>query len=433
MRMRSAWTLGTCEAKKGIVVICSLDTHAEAILFVQDLIRRRGHDPILLDFSMIEAPPFAGDCTCEQVAARGGMPIEKVRESYRRDRDAATNNQIRGGVVTVADLWRQGRIHGVIGIGGSLASLVATSIMHTLPFGFPKLVASPAAADPAFIEKYVGTRDITMHHTVLEVGRLNPLLKCQLTNAVGAMCGLVEMTRGIEFSSDKPLVAVSSFDFGETAVRAALGMLDEAGFTPVVCHAAGRGERAIEELVRDGAFAGIIDFCTGGVIENLFRGNRDPGPARLMAAIGRGIPAVIAPGGLDMLSYGGRADKLAQTSGRVQYDEDAPHVQVRTTIEELLLAADTIAERLNRARGPVTFALPLMGWSALDREDCPLFDPQADGAFARRLEDSLESNVALVKVNSNLDTREFARAAVDEFIRLFSASTTNKQSVANAR
>ena len=130
--------------------------------------------------------------------ARGGLPIEVVREKYRSDRDAATNNQIRGAAAIVDDLVKQGRVHGIIGIGGGTATLVATSIMKRLPFGMPKLMASPMAAHPAYIDKYVGTRDITMHHTVLDIVKMNPLLKAQIVNAVGAICGMVEMTQGTE-------------------------------------------------------------------------------------------------------------------------------------------------------------------------------------------------------------------------------------------
>jgi uncharacterized protein (UPF0261 family) len=132
--------------------------------------------------------------------------------------------------------------------------------------------------------------------------KINPLLKAQIINAVGAICGMVEMTQGPNISFDKPCVAISSFGFGEMAVQTAMGMLEEAGFTPIVCHAQGKGDRAMEEMIRDGAFHGVLDICTGGVIEHLFKGNRDPGPDRLMAAVETGIPMVLAPCGLDILS-----------------------------------------------------------------------------------------------------------------------------------
>lgn len=407
------------DTRKGIVIVCNLDTRGEDIVFVKHLIQGRGHEAILLDFSMEEPPPFPGDIRTEDVALRGGLPIEVVREKYRSDRDAATNNQIAGAAAIVDDLLRQGRVHGIIGIGGGTATLVATSVMKRLPFGLPKLMASPMAAHPAYIDKYVGTRDITMHHTVLDIVKMNPLLKAQIVNAVGAICGMVEMTQGTKFEFDKPCVAVSSFGFGEMAVQSALAMLEAAGFTPIVCHAQGKGDRAMEEMIRDGAFQGVLDLCIGGVLEHLFKGNRDPGPDRLMAAVETGIPMVLAPCGLDILSYGGRADMLEKTKDRVQVVQDALRVQVRSTADELRQAADVIAQRLNRARGPWTFLVPLQGWSSLDKPGRPIHDPAADASFVARLKQRLDEPGRVKEIDLHLYTPEFARAAVDEFVALF--------------
>jgi uncharacterized protein (UPF0261 family) len=407
--------------KKGIVIICNLDTRGEDIVFVKQLIEERGHEAYFLDFSMEEPPPFAGDITCEQVAERGGMTIEAVRECYRSDRDRAMENQIRGASSIVADMLKEGKVQGVFGVGGGTSSLVGPSVMKGLPFGMPKLMASPMAAHPSYVGKYVGTSDITMHHTVLDVVKMNPLLKAQITNAVGAICGMVEMTQGTKIKFDKPCVAISSFGFAEMAVQTALGMLDEAGFTPIVCHAQGKGDKAMEDMIRSGAFHGVLDICTGGIVENLFKGNRDPGPDRLMAAVETGIPMVLAPCGLDILSYGGRPDMLEKTKNRPQYVQDSLRVQVRTTAEELRKAADVIAERLNRAKGKWTFLIPLKGWSSQDLEGRIIYDPQADAAFVARLKEKLIDPARVKEVELHLYTPEFARVAVDEFVQLHAA------------
>ena len=406
-------------SKKGIVIICNLDTRGEEIVFVKHLIAARGHEAILLDFSMEEPPPFPGDIRTEEVARRGGLPIEVVREKYRSDRDTATNNQIEGAAAIVDELHKAGKVHGIIGIGGGTSTLVATSIMKHLPFGMPKLMASPMAAHPAYIDRYVGTHDITMHHTVLDIVKMNPLLKAQIINAVGAICGMVEMTQGTDIKFDKPCIAVSSFGFGEMAVQTALGMLEADGFTPVVCHAQGKGDKAMEEMIRSNVFQGVLDICTGGVIENLFKGNRDPGPDRLMAAVDTGIPMVLAPCGLDILSYGGRPDMLEKTRARPQYVQDASRVQVRTSADELRQAADIIADRLNRAKGPWTFLIPLDGWSSLDKAGQFIYDPIADSAFVLRLKERLVDPGRVKEVALHLYTSEFARVAVDEFVRLY--------------
>jgi uncharacterized protein (UPF0261 family) len=248
---------------------------------------------------------------------------------------------------------------------------------------------------------------------------MNPLLKAQITNAVGAICGMVEMTQGTNIVFDKPCVAISSFGFGEMAVQAALGMLEEAGFTPIVCHAQGKGDKAMEEMIRGGAFHGVLDICTGGIIEHLFKGNRDPGPDRLKAAVETGIPMVLAPCGLDILSYGGRPDMLEKTKDRPQYVQDSLRIQVRTTADELRQAADVIAERLNRAKGAWSFLIPLRGWSSQDKEGRIIYDPAADAAFVARLKEKLADPTHVKEVDLHLYTPEFARVAVDEFVRLY--------------
>ena len=404
---------------KTIVIICNLDTRGEDIVFVKQLIAGRGHQPLLVDFSMEEPPPVAGDIPCEEVARRGGLPIETVREYYRSNREAATSNQIAGAVAVVNELLSQGRVDGVIGIGGATSTLVSTAVMQQLPFGLPKVMATPMAAHPRYTELCVGTRDITMHNTVLDIVKMNPLLRTQIVNAVGAICGMVEMTEGVQLVAGRPLVAVSSFGFAEMAAQTALGLLEDAGFTPVVCHAQGKGDRAMEEMIRDGVFQGVLDLCPGGITEHLFGGNRDAGPDRLMAAVRSGIPMVLAPCGLDFLSYGGNREKLAATRDRPQYVQDSVRVQVRTSRDELLAAADVIAGRLNQAKGPFTFLAPLRGWSSLDKEGRPFFDPDADAAFVARLRDGLTNQDAVKEIDLNLYTPDFAKVAVAEFVSLF--------------
>lgn len=419
LRPNGQGAAGPTVRRKGIAIICNLDTRGEDIVFVKELMRSRGHEPILIDFSMEEPPPLAGDITCEEVALRGGLPIETVREYYRSNREAATNNQIAGVSAIVSDLLAQGRVHGVLGIGGATSTLVSTAVMQRLPFGLPKMMATPMAGHPRYAEAGVGTRDITMHNTVLDIVKMNPLLRAQIVNAVGAICGMVEMTQGIDLPADRPLIVISSFGFAEMAVQAAVGMLEDAGFVPVVCHAQGKGDKAMEEMIADGLFSGVLDLCTGGIIEHLYGGNRDPGPDRLMAAVRRGVPAVLAPCGLDFLSYGGRKDKLQQTADRARYVQDSFRIQVRSSADELRNAADVMAERLNKAKGPFTFLVPLRGWSSINRQGRPIYDPAADASFVARLREKLVRKDSIKEVDLNLYTPEFARVAVDEFIRLY--------------
>lgn len=405
--------------KKGILIICNLDTRGEDIKFIKDMIEEKGHRAILVDFSMEEPPPFPGDFTCEEVAERGGLSIEKVRENYRTDKKVATENQVRGTLSIAQELLKEGKIDGAFGVGGGTATYVATSIMKKLPFGMPKVMASPMAAHPRYIDRYVGTRDLTMHHTVFDIVRMNPLLKAQIVNAVGAICGMVEVTQGPNFSFDKPVVAITSFGPAEMCVQTALGLLEDAGFIPVPCHAQGRGDRAMEDMIKEGLFDGVVDVVTAGIGEHLFEGNKDPGPGRLLSAAETGIPQVLTPAGLDHLSYGNRKDKVELIKSRPHFSMDELRTLVRTTAEEVKQCAQVMAERLNTAKGPFKILIPLKGWSSLDMEGRPLYDPAADAVFLEELKNKLNKKEAIEEVDLHLYTPEFAKKMVDEFINIF--------------
>jgi len=408
--------------KKGILIIVNLDTRGEEFKFVRDLIEKRGHRPILLDFSMEREPPFSGDISCEEVAARGGLNISEVREYYKKERKIATDNQIKGAILIAQDLLQKGEIDGVLGVGGATSSWVSTSVMRKLPFGMPKLMASSVASQPRYVSKCVGTQDITTHHTVVDILGMNPILRCQSINAVGAICGMVEMTQGLNIAVDKPLVAMTSFGLAEMCVQTALGFLKDAGFIPVPYHAQGTGDRAMDEMVRQGIFSGVIDVVTRGIGEEMFDGNCAAGMDRILAASESGIPQVITPSGLDMLSYGGRKDFAQLVKSRPHVVIDDLRIEVRTTPEELKKIARVIAERLNKATAPFKVLIPLKGWSSLDMEGCALYDPHADAVFAEELRKRLNKKEAIEEVNLHLYTPEFARKLVDEFVRVFEES-----------
>jgi uncharacterized protein (UPF0261 family) len=410
-------------AKKTILIIANLDTRGAEFKMVKELIESQGHNALLLDFSMEQEPFFAGDITCEEVAGEGGLSIEAVREFYRTERQKATDNQIRGAQKIVKRLMEEGKVHGVLGVGGGTASLVATSIMRSLPFGMPKLMASSMAAHPKYVGKYVGTKDITMLHTVVDVVEINPILKAQLINAVGAICGMVALSPGWKVEFDQPVVAITSFGFAERAVEPSIHYLRDKGYIPVPCHAQGRGDRAMDELIREGWFSGVIDFVSRGIVEQMLDGNCAAGDDRLLAASETGIPQVVAPSGLDMLSVGGRPELLERYKTRAQAVIDKLRIEVRTSAEELREAARIVADRLNLAKGPCAVLIPLKGWSSLDREGANLYDPEANRAFVETLKKELNTDVPVVEVDLHLNTPEFGKEAVELFHKLYGQKT----------
>jgi len=411
--------------KKTILIVANLDTRGSEFKMVKELIESRGHHALLLDFSMEQEPFFPGDITCEEVAREGGIDdIEEVRQLYRTKRTLATENQITGAKKIVSRLLKEGKVHGVLGVGGGTSTLVSTSIMQSLPFGMPKLMASSMAGHPKYVDKYVGTKDITMLNTVVDVVELNPILEIQLINAVGAICGMVEISPGWEIVFDKPVIAITSFGFAERAVEPAIHFLREKGFIPVPCHAQGRGDRAMDELIREGWFQGVIDIVSRGIGEELLGGNCAAGDDRLLAASESGIPQVVAPSGLDMLSIGGRPELLNNYKDRPQALIDKLRIEARTSPEELEQMAEIISDRLNCSSAPCAVLIPLKGWSSLDKEGLALYDPEADAFFTSVLKKRLNPNIPVKEVDLHLNTPEFGREAVDLFNKIYKKNQT---------
>ncbi|HZK48716.1 MAG TPA: Tm-1-like ATP-binding domain-containing protein [Thermoleophilia bacterium] len=441
-------------AEKTVLLVTNLDTRGAEFAQVRDLVLAQGLDALIMDVSMETAPPFPGDITCEHVAEAGGLTIEAVREAYHAERKVSTDCMIRGGGELARCLYDEGRIHGVLGAGGATATLIATSIMKRLPFGLPKVMASSVGSHPGYVGRYVGTKDIMMLNTVVDVMGTNHLLWQQLRNAAGAVCGAVKVyerppgegaaapragatepavagpavvdptaavvtTTLAAGSAARPIVGITSFGFAERCVERLIEVLRAAGFEPVPFHAQGQGDRAMDELIRDGMLAGVIDVVTRGVVEELLGGNCAAGLDRVLAAAEMGVPQVIAPSGLDMLSVGGQADWRTRFSGRPYAVIDELRVEVRTSAEECRAAARIVAERLNRATAPFRFLVPTLGWSSLDREGAPLWDPAADAAFVAELRSCLDDPTLVVEVAANLYSTTFADACAEAFLEVW--------------
>ena len=405
--------------EKTVLLMANLDTRGPEFLAYKDLVRELGLRPLLLDFSMEQVPAAPGDITCEEVAEAGGLDIATVRSKYPVERKTSTDCMIRGARAIVGRLFAEGRIHGVMGAGGGTSTLVCTSAMRALPFGFPKVMATSIASHPRYVENCVGTRDITMLHTVVDVMGSNALLDQQLRNGVAAVCGMARLYEHGVHHERGPVVAVTSFGFAERCVEPALALLRERGFESVPFHAQGRGDRALDELVREGVVAGVIDVTPRGLAEELLGGNGAGGPDRVLAAAESGVPQVVATSGFDLLAVGGQPGWEERYAGRAFAVIDELRVLVRTSADECRAIARELAARLNVSRGPFLVVLPLQGWSSLDREGRALYDPVADQAFADELAARLDRPERIRTVDANLYSAEFGGACVDAFLEVW--------------
>jgi uncharacterized protein (UPF0261 family) len=415
--------------KKRIVLVSTLDTKGTEAAFLKGLIQERGHRVILLDTNTGGDPSLPPDISGKDVANTLGWDIEEIRKM--KDTEKASSIMIHGAIKKVKTLLEKKELDGIISFGGASNTAIATAIMKSLPFGIPKVRLSSTAAMPAYAGGYFGTKDITMIHSVVDIAGLNPLVEDVLKRAAGAICGMVEMREGphslTKPSQTKNLIALTEFKFSEECCFYIRHLLEEKGFEVIPFHAQGTGDKAMEELIGDGLFQGVMDIVPAGVGEELLGGNRAAGPNRLETAGKMGIPQIITPCGFDMLSCGplergDRGDPLwvsKNIKNRKLFFPDAFRVQARTNAQELREIAREVARKLNQSKGPLAVLIPLKGWSSLDREGMPLYDPEADQAFLQELKTHIKRNIPIVELDLHLNTREFAEEAVNQFIGLY--------------
>jgi len=424
--------------QKKIVLVSTLDTKGSEAALLKKLIQERGHRVVLLDTNTGGEPSVPPDISAIEVAKAGGWDIEEIRKM--NDTEKASSIMIQGAIRKVKTLLDKKELDGILSFGGASNTAIATAIMKSLPFGIPKVMLSSTAAMPAYAGGYFGTKDITMIHSVVDIAGLNPLVEVVLKKAAGAICGMVEMGEGPHFvtgpSQKKKLIALTEFKFSEECCSHIRRLLEERGFEVIPFHAQGTGDRAMEELIADGLFQGVMDVVSAGVGEELLGGNRAAGPNRLESAGEKGIPQLITPCGFDMLSCGplergDRGDPLWVSKGiknRKLFIPDAFRVQARTTSQELREIAREVARKLNQSKGPVAVLIPLKGWSSLDKEGMPLYDPEADQALLDELRIRLNKKISLVELDLHLNTRQFAEEAVNQFIRLYKVHPVRKSS-----
>ena len=405
---------------KTIAIVCTLDTKGKEAKYLKELIEARGHKTILIDTNMGGEPTITPDISAEEVARAGGGDIREIRASKKTGE--VTPIMIKGASVKVKELLEAGQLDGIVSFGGASNTTIGTSVMKALPFGIPKFMVSSTASMPAYAAKYIGTKDITMMHSVVDIAGFNDLTKAVLERAAGGICGMVEASTGaVKPVTEKPIIAVTEFKFAEVCGHHVREYLEEKGYEVIPCHAQGIGDRAMEELIEQGLFDGVIDLVPAGVSEQLIGGNRAAGPIRLEAAGQRGIPQVVAPCGFEMISCGpldrrDRGDPLwtsRQLAERKIFIPDAFRVQVRTSADELREIAQVVAEKLNNSKGPVKFLIPTKGWSALSVEGTDLHEPETDAVFAPALREHLRSDIEVKELDTHLNTPEFARAAVE--------------------
>lgn len=394
---------------KTVLLISTLDTKAQETRYLRDKLASLGVAPLLMDISMRGGAALEADIGPERIAAAGGRSFEEISAS--RDRSQITDVMISGAARLAAELEAEGRLNGVIALGGSTGTLMASEVMRSLPFGIPKLLISSTAALPGLATRYIGTGDIMLFHSVVEISGETNLLKNVMDRAAGALAGMTADTVTAPRSDVAKAIALTMLGPCEQCASSVRSALEKKGFQVIGFSAAGISDRAMEEMIGHGFFQGVIDLAPGGVGEHLFGFMRDAGPDRMETAGRKGIPQVISLCSVNHMTPS-KSRYKPEYHQRPKYDLDKLRTWIRLNPEELEEVAAAFAEKLNRATGPVLLVAPTDGWSSVDYPGNATHRPEEDRVFIDRLRELLKPEIRIVEVPANMEDPPVAAAVV---------------------
>jgi uncharacterized protein (UPF0261 family) len=400
-------------AGKTIVIIGTLDTKADQIQYLKERIAVRGHKTLLMDVSTGDVPSIEADITPAELAALMGKDIGQMRKA--RERAVSTEVMLGGARTKMQQLLDKGQVDGVVALGGASMAIFSSQVMQILPFGMPKVIATPAAM-PAYLPKWFEAMDILVIQVIMEFTGMNNLLTNAIAQVAGVISGATEESRPYKsLALPAHSVAITELGFTPACSHQVTTLLEAQGFNVFPFHAQGISERAMEKLIEQGFFDGVIDIVTAGVIEEMYGGNRAAGPDRLDVFARRRIPLVFAPGVVNLTGSGPTRKFREKYTKGPQWQMDALRAMTRYPTEDLREAAAVYAEKLNKMNGPLRVVVPLKGWSAIDREGTALYNPEQDRIFMEELARRLNKGIQVVDVPCNLEDAEFAAVLVENF------------------
>lgn len=408
-----------------IAVVGMIDEREEALGLIKDQIKQRGHNALLIDISIgtgAIVPTLKADIDCGELSKLGGGPSEGVAGYLPDQRKEAISIMTKGLRNKIMALYESGALDGMLAVSGLTGAMISLPALKELPFGLPKIILSSAMAMPVHANKYaefVCVKDITVMHAVVDTVGMNSLVRKLSLNGANAISGMVERleSTGLE---EKPTVAITEFGFTDQGAHHIRELLKE-NYEVVAFHANGVGDMAAMDIIPQGSFDAFIDLVPGAFSEYLLGGNRNSsGPKRLDIAAELKIPYILCPGGFDIIScgpierkdYGDPLWETRKLAERKLYIQEHPRAHARMNAEELEYVASSVAERLNRyqQKKRVKILIPTHGFSSLSVEKGPLYDPETDKAFARTLKKSLDPEIELIEIDSDINSKKFAAA-----------------------
>jgi uncharacterized protein (UPF0261 family) len=406
-----------------IGLIGTLDTKADEIAYTRDKLVALGAKAVVIDSGILGEPGITADVSREDVAREAGYRLEEVQKAGSRG--AAVELMIEGVRAVCLRLWREGRIKGVLCLGGAEGALLGAAAMHALPVGVPKVIVSPSASGRRSFGPFVGESDVLVMHSVIDILGLNPISRSVFDNAAAAVAGMARDAGRPVSDLGGRSVGITMLGHTTPAVMRIRATLECAGHESVIFHANGVGGPAMENLAATGALAGVIDYTLSEVANALLGGLHATGPERLTVAGKQGLPQVVVPGCVDFFNQGARETVPEEYRGRKSYYHNPVATLVRLERDEMAELGRTVAGRLNESRGPVRVVAPTQGFSMADVEGGELWDPEADAAFLNALGSSLTPEIPLELVETDINDPSFADLVAERYLALVPVSVAS--------
>jgi uncharacterized protein (UPF0261 family) len=401
-----------------VALVGSLDTKGAEYAHLAALLRALDVEPYLIDTSVRGTSEVTADVDAEEVARAAGTTLAQVRELDTRG--AALDRMSEGAAAILETLVAQKRIDGVMAMGGTGGTAVASGAFRGLPLGLPKIIVSTAASGDT--RAYLGESDLVLIPSITDVAGLNHVFRGVLRSAAGAMAGMLHPPLLDAHEDDRPTLAASMFGVTTPCVDEARRLLDDLGFETLVFHMTGVGGRTLERLAREGLVEGVLDATTTELADELVGGVFSAGPERLTGAGAAGIPQVVSVGALDMVNFGAPDTVPERFAGRLLYEHNSSITLMRTTADECRELGRRLAERVRASTAPSVVFLPLRGVSMLAVEGGAFHDPEADAALFDAVRDGLRgSDVRLVEMDTDVNDPRFAAAMVQALTELLAA------------
>jgi uncharacterized protein (UPF0261 family) len=404
---------------KTVLLIGTLDTKGREIAYLRERLQALGLDTLVLDSGILGEPlGCEADISREQVARAAGHELEELQTIGTRG--AAVERMVHGVERLALELLADGRIHGLISLGGAEGAVLGAAAAKVMPIGFPKILVSPIASGQRRFGMFMGTRDVMVMHSVIDILGLNPISLTVFDNAAAAIWGMLEhghrLNHGLQ-QHVKRYIAITMLGNTTRGVMAAKDLLETHGYEAVIFHSNGVGGPAMEEQIAQGMFAGVIDYTTNELSDPLL-GGFHAAPGRLQKAGELGLPQVVVPGCVDFAAFGPRHAVPEALRDRPAYYHNPEFTLIRLNRDEMASVGATMARKLNAARGALIVLMPMGGLSIPNVPGGVFYDPVADAAFLAALRASLRSDIPLRLVEAHVNDPAFGRAAAEAFLEL---------------